>query len=119
MLEHADPHVVAEAIDGLAYVPALARIGALCADPHPDVRHATLAAIDRLGAPGTAIPRLLGGLSDPDAAARFVAVNRLGSLDQFTGRATFERMLGDPDSDVRERARSILDQELPEAGGSQ
>jgi len=106
-------------LDELDYVPALARIEALWADPHPDVRQAALAAIDRFRAPGTAIPLLLDGLSDPDATVRFVAVNRLGSLDQVTGRATFERMLGDPDSDVRERARSILDEELPEAGGSQ
>ncbi len=72
------------------------------------MRHEALAAIDKLAAPDTAIPVLLGALDDPDATVRFHVVNQLDRLEQFTDRATFERMLDDPDEDVRERARSIL-----------
>ncbi len=112
-----DPHhlVREQAIrelDELDYTPALPRIEALCADPHPDVRHEALAAIDKLGPPDTAIPLLLGALCDEDATVRFHAVNHLDRLKQFTDRATFAGMLEDPDKDVRERARSILERRL-------
>ncbi len=96
-------------LDELDYTAALPRIEELCADPHPDVRQAALAAVDKLGAPDTAIPLLVNALSDPDATVRFIVVNHLDRLGQFTDRATFERMLDDPDKDVRERARSSLD----------
>ncbi len=102
----------------LDYTAALPRIEELCADPHPDVRHEALAVVDKLGPPGTAIPLLLGALRDPDAIVRFHAVNHLDRLEQFTDRATFERMLDDPDKDVRDRARSGLSH-LPDSAQSQ
>jgi len=95
-------------LDELDYTPALPRIEALCADPHPDVRQTALAAVDRLGGPDTGIPLLRDALGDPDATVRLLAVNHLGRLEQLTDRATFERMLNDPDEDVRERVRSVL-----------
>jgi len=106
-------------LNELDYTAALPRIEELCADPHPDVRHEALAAVDKLGPPGTAIPLLLGALRDPDATVRFHVVNHLDRLEQFTDRATFERMLDDPDKDVRERARSSLDNHLPDSAQSQ
>ncbi len=106
-------------LNELDYTAALPRIEELCADPHPDVRQAALAAVDKLGAPDTAIPLLVNALSDPDATVRFIVVNHLDRLEQFTDRATFERMLDDPDKDVRERARSSLDNHLPDSAQSQ
>jgi len=105
-------------LDGLDYTPALSNIEALCADPHPDVRQAALAAVDKLGTPDKAIPLLLGALRDSNATVRFIAVNHLDRLEQFTDRAAFERMLDDPDKDVRERARSGLSH-LPDSAQSQ
>jgi len=96
-------------LDELDHVAALPRIEKLCTDPHPDVRHEALAAIAKLGPPDKAIPLLIGALRDSNATVRFIAVNQLDRLEQFTDRAAFERMLDDPDKDVRERARSILD----------
>jgi len=95
-------------LDELDHTAALPRIEALCADPHPDVRPAALSAVDKLGGPEKAIPLLLDALGDPDATVRFHAISHLGRLEQFTDRATFERMLNDPDKDVRERARSAF-----------
>ncbi len=106
-------------LDELDHTAALPQIEAMCADPDPDVRHEALAAVDKLGAPDTAIPLLLGALHDPDATVRFHVVNQLDRLEQFTDRATFERMLDDPDKDVRESARHILDNHLSDSAQSQ
>ena len=106
-------------LDKLDYTAALPRIEELCADPHPDVRQAALAAVDKLGSSDTAIPLLLDALRDPDATVRFIAVNHLDGLEQFTDRTALERMLDDPDKDVRERARHILDNHLPDSAQSQ
>jgi HEAT repeat protein len=113
-----DPHHLVreqavQELDELEHTAALPSIEALCTDPHPDVREAALAAIDKLGAPDTAIRLLVDALHDPDATVRLTALSHLDRLEQFTDRATFERMLDDPDEDVRERAQSILDNEAP------
>ncbi len=105
-------------LDGLDCTSVLPRIEALCADPEPGVRQAALAAVDKLGTPDKAIPLLLGALVDPNSTVRFIAVNHLGRREQFTDAATFERMLEDPDKDVRECARSILSH-LPDSAKSQ
>jgi len=49
-----DPHYVVregaiDELEDLDYKPALARVEALCADPHPHVRQAALGAIANLG----------------------------------------------------------------------
>lgn len=113
-----DPHrhvrkLAVQELDELEHAAALPSIEALCTDPHPDVREAALAVIDKLGAPDTAIRLLVDALHDPDATVRLTALNHLDRLEQFSDRVTFERMLDDPDKDVRERARSILDNEVP------
>jgi len=100
-------------LDELEHAAALPSIEALCTDPHPDVREAALAVIDKLGTPDTAIRLLVDALHDPDATVRLTALNHLDRLEQFSDRVTFERMLDDPDKVVRERARSILDNEVP------
>ncbi len=104
-------------LDQLDYKPALAKIEALLRDSHTDVRQAALAAIAKLGPPDAAVPLLLGAMQDRHATIRFTAVNHLGDLEQFTDRATFERMLDDPEKDVREHTRYILDHRFPEIAG--
>lgn len=101
-------------LDEFDYAAAVPTIEALCTDPHPDVRAAALAAIANLGPADSAIPLLLDALQDPDATVRFTAVNHLGGLDQFTDRTTLERMLDDPEKDVREHTRHILDRNFPD-----
>jgi HEAT repeat protein len=56
-----------------------------------------------------ATPILLAALDDSDSIVRFAAVNELDDLKGFSDRATFERMLDDPDPDISEHARYILD----------
>lgn len=116
LLLHAlhDPHYIVrenavDELDELDYAPALPNIEALRADPHPHVRTAALAAIANLAPPDSATPSLLDALHDPDAHVRWTAVDQLGDLKQFTDRDVFERMLDDPDEEVREYTRSILD----------
>lgn len=117
-----DPHYIVrenavDELDELDYTPALPRIEALSADPHPHVRAAALGAIANLGPPDAAIALLLGAVLDPDARVRFTAVDQLDQLEQFTDREVFERMLDDPDEEVREYTRSILDRRFPEIAG--
>lgn len=60
-----------------------------------------------------AVPLLLGALCDPDAVVRFTAVDGLDDIEQFTDRDVFERMLDDPDADIRSHARYILENHYP------
>lgn len=93
-------------LEELDYTAALPRIETLCTDPEPGVRKAALAAVDKLAAPDRAVALLLGALRDPDTTVRFSALSDLDRREQFTDRAVFERMLEDPDEDVRDAARS-------------
>ncbi len=109
-----DPHYIVrenavDELDELDYTPALPHINALRADPHPHVRAAALGAIANLGAPDAAIASLLDALHDPHGRVRFTAVSQLDQLEQFNDRDVFERMLDDPDDEVRGYTRSILD----------
>ena len=56
-----------------------------------------------------ATPILVAALDHPNSTVRFAAVNELDDLQGFSDRTTFERMLNDPDPDVGEHARYILD----------
>jgi len=56
---------------------------------------------------------LLDALHDPEARVRFTAVSQLDQLERFTDRAVIERMLDDPDEELREYTRSILDRRFP------
>ncbi len=113
-----DPHyfvrsnAIAE-LDELDYKPALPRIETLLRDPSPDVRAAALDAVGNLAPPSAAIPPLLAGLHDPEATVRDSAVSGLDSVNEFDDREVFERMLKDPDEDVRWRARDTLERRFP------
>lgn len=117
-----DPHYIVrenavdelDELDELDYMPALARIVALRADPHPHVRGTALGAIANLAPPDAAISLFLDALHDPDADVRLAAVMQLDQLEQFSDRDVFERMLDDPDEEVRAWTRSILDRSFPD-----
>ena len=117
-----DPHYIVrenavDELDELDYMPALPRIVELSRDPHPHVRSAALGAIANLGPPDAAIALLLGALRDPDVRVRFTAVSQLDQLDRFTDPGVFERMLDDPDEEVRGYTRSILGRRFPDVAG--
>jgi len=99
--------------DELEHTAALPRIEARVRDPNPHVRAAALDAIANLAQSTAAIPLLLEALDDPGATVRGAAVSGLDS-QQFTDQDVFERMLEDPDEDVRWRARDILDRHCPD-----
>ena len=96
-------------LDELEYTAALPRITALLKDPHSHVRAAALEAIANLAPSSAAIALLLQALHDPEATVRFSAVLQLGEFKQLTDRDVFERMLEDPEEDVRWGARDSLD----------
>jgi HEAT repeat protein len=110
-LTHGYPSVVVAAIDGLRitadhdakdHVLELIRTG-------PSIVTAAGFAYMRLLFADEATPILVAALDDPNSTVRFAAVNELDDLEGFSDRATFERMLHDPDPDVGEHARYILD----------
>lgn len=115
LLAHANPDVVVTVIDSLralgdrtVHDRVLELLG-----PGPVIVRARALIYLRVLFPDSALPLLLDALQDPDPTVRFTAVDQLDELEQFTDRATFERMLDDPEEDVRGHARYILDHHFP------
>ncbi len=96
-----------------AAIPALADV--VVADPDPEARRLAARALSRFGRAGhVAIPVLVErGLVAPDPDARALSCDVLGSLDvlpQAVVRHLVEVLARDPDSAVRQAARSALKQ---------
>ncbi len=112
LLEHPNPHVVDTVVDSLWRVGDRTVHGRVLElfdrGPTGLVRARALIYLCVLF-PDPTLPLLLDALRDSDATVRFTAVDQLDELEQFTDRATFERMLDDPDEDVRGHTRYILD----------
>lgn len=111
LLEDPNPYLAATAIDGLRGLgdrTAHDRVLELL-DRGPGVVRVQALIYVRVLFGGSALPLLLAALHDPDARVQFCAVDQLDELEQFTDRDTFQRMLDDPDEDVREHARYILE----------
>ncbi len=104
LLHHPNPNVVT-AIDGLRKLEDRTVrdrvVELLDHDPTGFVRAHALIYL-RMLFPDAALPLLLDALDDADGTLRFTAVDQLDELEQFTDRATFERMLNDPEETVRE-----------------
>jgi len=118
-----DPHYIVrenaiDELDELECTPALPRIEALLRDAHPHVRQSALWMIANLAPSSEAIPLLLEALHDPEATVRCAAVEHLGESKEFNDLDVFERMLEDPDEDVRWHARDALDRRMPDSAGS-
>lgn len=110
LLDHPNPNVVITAIDSLRQLEDVTvhdRVLRLLDGSPRMIRTRALTYLSVLF-PDEALPLLLVALDDPDATIRFTAVDQLDDL-QFADRATFERMLDDPDEDVRGHARYILE----------
>jgi HEAT repeat protein len=117
LLDHPNPNVVITAIDSLRRLEDWTvhdRVLELFHRSPGMIRARALIYLSVLF-PDEALPLLLDALNDPDATIRFTAVDQLDEL-QFTDRATFERMIDDPDEDVRGNARYILDNHFLEPG---
>ncbi len=118
LLEHPNSNVVITAIDGLRRLEDRTvhdRVLELL-DRGPGLVRAHALIYLTVLCPDEALPLLLDALNDADATIRFTAVDQLDEL-QFTDRATFERMLDDPDEDVRECTRYVLDNHFEEHDG--
>lgn len=112
LLGHPNENVLTTAIDGLWRLEDRTvhdRVLELFARGATRLVRARALVYLRVLFPDEALPLLLDALSDPDATVRFAAVDELDELEQFTDRATFDRMLNDPDEDVRGHALYILD----------
>ncbi len=120
LLDHPSPNVVVTVIDSLRRLEDRTvhdRVLELL-DSSPAMIRACALIYLRVLFPDAALPLLLDALNDPDATIRFTAVDQLDEL-QCTDRATFERMLDDPEEDVRELARYILYNHFPDSARSQ
>lgn len=122
LLHHPNPNVVITAIDGLRKLEDRTVrdrvVELLDHDPTGFVRAHALIYL-RMLFPDAARPLLLDALDDADGTLRFTAVDQLDELEQFTDRATFERMLNDPEETVREHSRYILDNHFPDSARPQ
>ncbi len=122
LLAHPNPDVVVTVIDSLRELEdrtVHAQVLELLAHGPTGLVRASALIYLRVLFPDAALPLLLEVLDDPDATVRFTAVDQLDELEQFTDRATFERMLDDPDEDVRGHTRYILDNHFPDSALSQ
>jgi hypothetical protein len=110
-LTHHCPSVVASAIDGLRLVDdrdVKDQVLELIRTGPPIVRWSGFTYL-RVLFVEEATPILVAALDDPDSTVRFAAVDELDDLEGFSDRTAFERMLDDPDPDISEHARYILD----------
>jgi hypothetical protein len=110
-LTHGYPSVVVAAIDGLRTISDRgAKDDVLeLINTGPSIVTAAGFTYMRVLFADEATPILIAALDDPNSTVRFAAVNELDDLAGFSDRATFQRMLDDPDPDVGEHARYILD----------
>ncbi len=120
LLDDANPDVVVTAIDSLRQLAdreihehVLELLGS-----GPGMVRAHALIYLRVLLPDSALELLIAALRDPDAAVRFTAVDQLDEFETVSDRETFEGMLDDPDEDVREHARYILEQHSSEIADS-
>lgn len=94
--------------DARSALPAL--IAAAQGDPQPRVRSAALFAVAQVAAGEAALPVLIQGLDDQDAAVRLVAAARLRQMDEAAAPAAevLAEHLADPDPRVSQASAEAL-----------
>jgi hypothetical protein len=110
-LNHPEPMIIAEAVDGLARINAnnaLHRVQRLHGHPSPYVRGAVLRYLRHVD-PEQALPVLIDALKDADFIVRENAADELGELRAVEAIPHLRLAEKDPHPDVREAARTAIE----------